>query len=312
MNTAQHENKENKTTNTQLRRNAMNAKKLTLVALSAAAIIIGGCSRDNRITAPDNAVMEEEMALPMEFDTQIDSENSAARIAIGSFDQKIERDDFVVTVKKSEVEGGCWYLEDVKFVRYTPYFENNAPKLYVGQRLHVFGYIDENMSSYCMIGSVFHIEKYKILSRGESRLTSEMTTEIVLDFAGHSAVADANIHDMTAAAAGQAAADDADAYDPAAGSAGTHSDLTTLKGYYFSNDEGCIYISDRKEIIAELHFTWLKLQCPNIQNGTLIAVQGEYSLLTWSPCQLAPLFNVEKFKVLEENHVIAKDGRAGK
>jgi|GEM_PF-5067503 len=289
MKAIQHNNEETKTTNTQLRRITMNATKLTMIVFSAAAIFIGGCSKDNQITGPGNV---ENLEVPADFTTTVDAENNTARIAVRSDDQKIERKDFEATVKKSNVEGGCWYLENVEFARYTPYFEENAPKFYVGLKLHVSGYIDENMSSYCMIGPVFHIEKYKILSRDEHTPTADIMTETAEKAAARSAAADA------------------DKYAPASIDAKSQSALTVLKGYYGTNKEGCMYISDDKEIIAELHFN--QQICPNIQNGTLIAVKGEYSLLTWSPCQLAPLFNVDKFQVLNGNDLVAKSGREGK
>ena len=71
-----------------------------------------------------------------------------------------------------------------------------------------------------------------------------------------------------------------------------------------------MYITNGKEIIAELHFT--QRICPNIPNGTLIAVKGDYSLLTWSPCALAPLFNVDTYEVFEKDNRIAEAGVAGK
>jgi len=292
MKTNQRNNEENETPNAQLRRRTMNATKLTMIVFSATAIIIGGCSSDNRVTGPGNAVIPDIDKDLVESTAPAETENNAARIALGSVDQKIERIGFEATVKKSNVEGGCWYLETIEFARYTPYFEANAPKLYVGKKILVFGYVDQNMSSYCMIGPVFHIEKYKNLSRDEHAPTADVKTE------------------SAEKASAKSTAADADKYAPASIDAKSQGDKTALKGYYFSNDEGCTYISDRKGIIAELHFNWLK--CPYIQNGTIIAVQGEYSLLTWSPCQLAPLFNVEKYQVLEGNHLVETDGREGK
>jgi hypothetical protein len=292
MKAIQTNNEEIKTTNTQLRRKTMKTAKFTMIVLSATAIFLGGCSGDNRVTAPDDFTIDEELAFTMESDKQLEAENNAARIATESYGQEIEREDFTATVYKSEVEGGCWYLENVEFARYTPYFEGNAPRLHVGQNLHVFGYVDKNMSSFCMIGPVFHIEKYKILSGNENRLTSEIDTELVYDVVGQPAVGNADV------------------YRPVAEDAVSHSATTILKGYYGTSKEGCMYITDGREIIVELNFN--QRICPNIRNGSLIAVKGEYSLLAWSPCQLAPLFNVEKFQVLVENDLAAKDASAGK
>jgi hypothetical protein len=458
MKAIQNNNEETKTTNTQLRRSTMNATKLTMIVFAATAIVIGGCSSDNRITGPGNAVVPDIDKDLVENVSPAETENNAGRISLGSFDQKIERMDFEATVEKSNVEGGCWYLENVEFARYTPYFEENAPKLYIGLKLHVSGYIDENMSSYCMIGPVFHIEKYKILSRdgyapaadikietaeravarsaaadavketklqagfeyapaeerapkkkdtsglsqeaaAEERAPKNDATSELSEAAAADAVSETKLqagfeyapaeerapkknetsglsqeaaaeerapkNDATSKLSEEAAADavketklqdsfeyvpseerapkkkdtsglsqeavaeerapkkndatsklseaaaaDADIYAPASIDARSQSALTVLKGYYGTNKEGCMYISDDKEIIAELHFT--QGFCPNIQNGTLIVVKGEYSLLTWSPCQLAPLFNVDKFQILDGNDLVAKAGLEGK
>jgi hypothetical protein len=53
----QHNNEENKTTNTQTRRSTMKGSKLTMIIFSLAAFIMGGCSGDNRVTGPDKAVV---------------------------------------------------------------------------------------------------------------------------------------------------------------------------------------------------------------------------------------------------------------
>ena len=268
----------------------MNATRLTMIVFSTAAVVISGCSGDSRVTGPgtDDFLDRDQV----ELTTPAETENDAARLAVESQEQKIERVSFEVTAKKSDVEGGCWYLETADGVRYTPYFEANAPRLYAGKRFFVHGYVDGNLNSFCMIGPVFRIEKYMILSGEEYAPTSDIDLE------------------STEKATARSASGEADTDVLADVDAESRGDKTALKGYYFSNDEGCIYISDEKGVIVELHFTWLK--CPNIQDGTLIAVEGEYSLLTWSPCQLAPLFNVDKFQVLEENHLVAQDGREGK
>ncbi|UCC80163.1 MAG: hypothetical protein JSW64_02035 [Candidatus Zixiibacteriota bacterium] len=285
----QENGKETKKQNTHLRRSTMNATKLTMIVFSATAILLGGCSRDNRVTGPGNV---ENSEINADLTTTVETENHAARIAVRSEEQKIERMGFAATVKKSEVEGGCWYLETVRFTRYTPYFEESAPGLRVGLKLEVYGYVDENMNSYCMIGQVFRIEKYKILSRDEYEPT--------FDFHMRNADEDAARSTMP----------DADIYAPASIDAEPKDAKTTLKGYFFRNDEGCIYISDGKEIIVELHFMQKKL--PVIPNGRMIAVEGEYSLLAWSPCQLAPLFYVESLHLLDGSDLVAKDGSAGK
>jgi hypothetical protein len=264
-----------------LRRKAMNSTKLIVAAFAVTAVIIGGCSGDNRITGPGADV-----ALDIEK-----TQNVFARPAVGgnnlpgltadSQEQKIDRTSFEATLKRSEVEGGCWYLETDDKVRYTPYFEMGPHKLSVGDRILVFGYIDENMSSYCMIGPVFHVEKFTRISRNDETSSSGAESEI----AGRAHVGSAG-----------SAADEYQPNSNEAESAESQENVHMLKGYFGSTEKGCYYIEGEKGIIAELYF--VQRICPNIQDGTSIVVEGAYSLLTWSPCQMAELFNVEKFQVV--------------
>lgn len=274
----------------------MKATIFAMIAFSAAAIVLSGCSGDNRVTGLGNSDTPEIDKNLVETTTPAVTENNAARIALNSFNQEIKRIGFEATVKKSDVEGGCLYLETGKTERYTPYFEESTPGLRVGQQLYVSGYVDENMSSYCMIGPVFHVEKYTLLWRND--YGSEVGAE----------AKSADAASASTATAGTAAADGG-SHDAASDDAASRDDLTALTGYYFTNDEGCEYITDGKDITAELQFNWVK--APLIPNGTLISVRGEYSLLTWSPCLLAQLFYVEEFEALDSNHYVAEDGRAG-
>jgi hypothetical protein len=50
-------NEENKTTNTQSRRRTMKATKLIMIICSVTAMIMGGCSKGDRITGPDHAAI---------------------------------------------------------------------------------------------------------------------------------------------------------------------------------------------------------------------------------------------------------------
>jgi len=284
--------------NIKLRRKIMNATKLIVAAFAAVAVVGGGCSVDHKITGPG-------------ADVSADLENAQTGLAKSSIgediniglsadnqEQKIERINFEATVKKSEVEGGCWYLETDDAVRYTPYFESGGVKLSVGQRLEVFGYVDVNMSSYCMIGDVFHVEKYTNVTRNNEALIKE---------------ADSESSGATAAGGSGIATSAADENQPAASaaeSADAQGSADVLKGYFGVTDEGCYFIEDGREIIAELYF--VQRICPNIQKGASIMVEGSYSLLTWSPCQMAPLFNVEKFQVEESKHLVSDDALAGK
>jgi len=283
--------------NIRLGRKIMNSTKLIVAVFAAIAVVAGGCSVDHKITGPGADVSADLENAQTGLAKSSLGENINIGLSADNQEQKIERLNFEATVKKSEVEGGCWYLETDDAVRYTPYFESGEAKLSVGQRLEVFGYVDVNMSSYCMIGDVFHVEKYTSVARDDEKMTGEAESDISAAAAGGSAVA-------------TSAADENQSDANASESASSQESADILKGYFGVTDGGCFFIEDGREIIAELYF--VQRICPNIQKGASIVVEGTYSLLTWSPCQMAPLFNVEKFQVEEGKHLVSDDGLAGK
>lgn len=298
MKTDNIENQGIKDENIKLRRKNMNSTNLIVAVFAAVAVVAGGCSVDHKITGPGADVSADLENGQIGLAKSSIGENINVGLSADNQEQKIERLNFEATVKKSEVEGGCWYLETDDAIRYTPYFESGEAKLSVGQRLEVFGYVDLNMSSYCMIGDVFHVEKYTSVARDDEALTRK---------------AEFDISDAGAAHGSPVATSAADENQPAAGaaeSADSQGSADILKGYFGVTDEGCYFIEDGREVIAELYF--VQRICPNIQKGASIVVEGAYSLLTWSPCQMAPLFNVEKFQVEESKHLISDDGLAGK
>ncbi len=260
--------------NTQLRRKAMKLARLIAIVFSTAAFVASGCSRDGQPVGPSSdfsgdvgKVQDPEVVLAQE---DINSPHMPAE----SHEEGNMRLRLEVTVGKSEVEGGCWYLETAEGTRYEPYFGEDSPGLRVGRKLLVAGYVDMNIGTICMIGPLFVVEKYKEIS-AEPIMRGLMPVEI-------------RGNESAALAAGGSRSAEDDEWAPA--------DWITLAGYYGSNDEGCLYIYNEKGIIAELSF--VDQICPNISNGAPIVVVGSYSLLTWSPCQLAPLFNVEKYEVI--------------
>lgn len=280
------------TENNQLRRNTMNSTRVIFAIFAAAAVIIGGCSGNDRITGSGTDVLTDVETTQQVFSNVPTGETNSVELTAEAQGQKIERFDFEATVKRTDIEGGCWYLETDDDVRYTPYFEMGAPKLSVGDRIQVFGYIDENMNSYCMIGSVFHVEKFTRLYRDDDEVSINARTDAEKRAAVHLSVPAA------------------DEYQPNSNEAAPEASPNSLSGYFGATEKGCYYIYDEKGIIAELYF--VQRICPDIQDGTPITVTGAYSLLTWSPCQMARLFNVEKFQVEEENHSVANEGIAGK
>lgn len=259
----------------------MNSTKMIFAVFAIAAVLIGGCSGDSPVLGPTADV-----ALEVE-----QTQDALARLAANddynwgltedSQEQKIERTSFEATMKRSEVEGGCWYLETDEKVKYTPYFEMGPHKLSAGDRILVFGYVDVNMSSYCMIGPVFHVEKFTRISRDDEAPSSDVEAGIVW-----------RAHVSSAGSA-------ADEYQADSKEADSQDDSIILKGSFGVTEEGCFYLQDEKGIIAELYF--VQRICPNIQDGTPIVVEGSFSLLTWSPCLIGELFNVEKFQVAGNN-----------
>lgn len=260
--------------NTQLRRKAMKSARLIAIVFSTAAFVASGCSRDGQPVGPSSDFSADvgrsqgpEVAQPQE------DSNSPDMLA-ASHEEANKRFSLEVTLRKSEVEGGCWYLETAKGAIYEPCFGEDSPVLRVGKKLMVSGYVDENIVTYCMIGPVLMVEKYREIStesinRGWQPADIRGSGSAALAVGGSRSTVD-----------GEWAGDN----------------WITLEGYFGSNDEGCLYIYNEKGIFAELNFG--DGICPNIRNGAPIVLTGTYSLLDWSPCQMAPLFNVEKYEVI--------------
>lgn len=260
--------------NTQLRRKAMKFARLIAIVFSTAAFAASGCSRDGRPVRPSSDFSGNvgKTQAPEVVLTQ--DEINSPDMQSESRDAGNKRLSMEVTLQRSEVEGGCWYLETAKGTRYEPYFGEDSPGFRVGKKLLVSGYVDTNLNTFCMIGPVFKVEKYK-----------EISAESIM-----SILQPADIQEKKSAASvtggSWSAGDDNWAED----------NWITLKGYFGSNDEGCPYIYNEKGVIAELNF--VDQVCPNIRKGASIIVTGSYSLLAWSPCMMATLFNVEKYKVI--------------
>jgi hypothetical protein len=133
--------------------------KILLVTLIAVVIMAAGCSQNNRLTSPANEPM-------------IDQLNS-----IVPEDGNIERITFQATLMRSEVEGGCLYLETDEGIHYSPYFAKGRPSFVIGSELIVSGYVDMNMNTICQIGDVFNVEKYKILKTVDVPLGNELAPD---------------------------------------------------------------------------------------------------------------------------------------
>jgi len=170
MKTNQRDNEESKTPNTQLRRRTMNATKLTMIVFSVTAIIIGGCSSDNRVTGPGNAVIPDIDKDLVESAAPAETENDAARIAVRDNESGVEHLSIVAEVFRTDVEKGCWYLRSENGDNYTPVTPKSL-SLELGMKLKASGYIDKNIHFFCGNGPAFVIEQYEILK--ESKWPSE-------------------------------------------------------------------------------------------------------------------------------------------
>jgi len=149
----------------------MNATKLTLIVLAAAAIMFGGCSNDNRVLSPGTdfqsvAGISSLNRTGSDSDSEFDNNESAP----GQ-----ERFTILAKAMMLDVETGCWYLQADDGKNYTPV----SPKdlvLESGLKLKAKGYIDENIQFFCGNGPAFVIEDYEIISKPGER-GSESATE---------------------------------------------------------------------------------------------------------------------------------------
>jgi len=130
----------------------MNATKLTIVALSAAAILFGGCSTDNGILGPVS-------------DLQTGAGiNQANRVQANPKELTPEPEylTIIAKVQMLDIENGCFYLESDNGKVFTPVTPKDL-KLESGLKLKAEGYVDDNINFFCGNGPAFVIESYTIL-----------------------------------------------------------------------------------------------------------------------------------------------------
>jgi len=150
------------TKNLYLRRNTMNATRLTLIGLAAAALIAGGCSRDNRIAGPDMQGYPDIVKNQSDLTYQVESESNAARVAVRDDGSAQQHLSIVAEVFRTEVEGGCWYLSTENGDNYTPLTPKSLT-LKLGMTLKADGYVDKSIIFFCGLGPAFVIEQYEVL-----------------------------------------------------------------------------------------------------------------------------------------------------
>jgi hypothetical protein len=154
------------TKNLRLRRNTMKATRLTLIGLAVAAVIAAGCSRDNRIAGPDMEGYPDIVKNQSDLTYLAESESNAARIAVRDDGSAQEHLAIVAEVFRTEVEGGCWYLNTENGDNYTPLTPKSLT-LKLGMVLKAEGYVDKSIIFFCGLGPAFVIEQYEILDQSE-------------------------------------------------------------------------------------------------------------------------------------------------
>jgi len=105
-----------------LGRKIMTIAKLTIIALSGAAIMFSGCSTDSRITGTgfdSNQVIDNKLT---DLNAVTPQPITGARVAVRSNDSDNEPERFsvVAKVKMLDFENGCWYLAAEDGETYTP------------------------------------------------------------------------------------------------------------------------------------------------------------------------------------------------
>lgn len=269
----------------------MQAKKLTLIGVLAVAVAVAGCSDSgvNSISNPDEANFDKVLMASYEDSQETIDRAELVRpgaeltASILEAEPARQRMKLTVTVFRSEIEGGCWYLKTKKGNTFEPLFGKDAPKLFEGMRLRISGYVDTEIPTICQIAPVFRIEKFEILqpagdalAKPEEKIDEETdvfvlyppkATELRNTYAKKKPVVSVDAKNRI-----------------------------TLKGIYGVFEKGCMFLKINGDEVVELNF--LQGINPNIKENTLIKVIGNYSLLTGSRCQLGPIFNVVYFDII--------------
>lgn len=148
----------------------MNATKLTIIVLSAAAIMFGGCSNNSGILNPGT-------------DFQSDAGTiTTNRVDNGSNDAKPMHEIQVITAKveRIDIENGCFYLQVDDGKTYTP-FGLKELELETGLKLKAEGYVDYSIEYFCGNGPAFVIESYEILDKPDMRDSNEDQPGVITD-----------------------------------------------------------------------------------------------------------------------------------
>jgi hypothetical protein len=269
----------------------LQAKKLTLIGVLALAVAIAGCSDSgvNSINSRDEADFGKVSAASYEDNEQDQGINDGAELVktpaelTASISEDRRLKELTVTVFRTEIEGGCWYLKTNNGNTFEPIFEQDAPKLFKGMRLKIKGYVDTELPTICQIAPVFRIKKFEILQPAED--TSARPEVEISEGKDVIVLYPPNATDLKNTYPKKKPAVSVDA-----------NNRITLKGIYGVTEEGCMFLKINGDEIVELNF--LQGPNPNIKEDTLIKVVGDYSLLTGSRCQLGQIFNVMYFDII--------------
>ena len=135
----------------------MSPKNLTLTGAALIAMLAVGCSNSHKVLNPIQGDDAQFTAI------QATHEDGALTRPAPSQETYF---GFRATLHRTELEGGCWYLETAKGERYQPRFQKEPEVKYDRMELDVYGYADYRTPTYCMIGPIFRVEKFQILSKG--------------------------------------------------------------------------------------------------------------------------------------------------
>lgn len=240
----------------------MNAARLTIIALSMAAIIFGGCSTKNGILGPTTGSQSGPAV------------NQANNVPAGSDESIPESKLFTVIgqVQRTDIENGCFYLEANDGKVYTPVTPKDL-NLEFGLKLKAEGYIDEKINLFCGNGPAFVIESYSIL--GRPNIPGENNDSAVITEKGLSEDKFAPL------------AIDHKRSDENSGS-------NTLEGIVKITKEGCLVLSTiyNEEFVLQHDLDIL------LKTGDRVRVTGFVSVLPYITCYEAPVFVVDRLSVL--------------
>ncbi|OGC93684.1 MAG: hypothetical protein A2W25_06185 [candidate division Zixibacteria bacterium RBG_16_53_22] len=130
----------------------MNTKRTVLKGIAVIAILAAGCSNNGGITGPQ---------APIEESSYVSNTTPTPTVAKDAAQAPRQWLELTGKIVRSEIEGGCWYFETEK-ERYEPRFDRFDATIFSGATLKVKGYVDDLVTSICMIGPVLQVVAYEV------------------------------------------------------------------------------------------------------------------------------------------------------